>query len=277
MNHDASPRSVCRSALIQSLHRLAPQVPLSAKGYVAEPSQNLIEGVFLSDFEEDLRQGDGNELERKFLAAHSSSALVVNTFGPFKRKPGALPLPPRADFSILGFEKKCPHGLAGRKSPNLDLLVDSPYGVVAIESKCLEYLSRHKAAFAPAYDAEIRDGRRDTSWFREMERLIDEPRRYHWLDAAQLVKHAFGIAHTFPGRQTTLMYLYWEPTNPDKYPIFAEHRAEVARFSASTEGAPPHFVALSYAELWESWDALNEPEWLTTHVGRLRTRYMLQV
>jgi hypothetical protein len=30
------------------------------------------------------------------------------------------------------------------------------------------------------------------------EQLMREPGTYRWLDAAQLVKHAFGIAHTFP-------------------------------------------------------------------------------
>ena len=66
--------------------------------------------------------------------------------------------------------------------------------------------------------------------FREMHRLVESPRSYLWLDAAQLVKHAFGLAYTFPDRPVTLIYLFWEPSNPEAYPIFAEHRAEVDRF-----------------------------------------------
>jgi hypothetical protein len=81
-----------RSALIHGLQRSAPKVALDKKGYVSDASQNLIEGVHLSDFEADLRQGDGNELEGKFRAAHSSSALAVNTFAPFKAKPAELRL-----------------------------------------------------------------------------------------------------------------------------------------------------------------------------------------
>lgn len=73
---------------------------LDEKGYVSEVGQNLIEGVHLVDFEADLRQGDGNELEEKFRAAHSSSALAVNTFAPFKSDPVALRLPGGGAFAV---------------------------------------------------------------------------------------------------------------------------------------------------------------------------------
>lgn len=268
-----TPLVACRSALIQGFVKSSPEAVLDEKGYVSEASQNLIEGVRLVDFEADLRQGDGNEMEGKFRAAHSSSALAVNTFAPFKSDPAALRLPAGGGFGSLSFERKCPHGLAGRRSPNLDVVAEGPTGVVAVESKCLEPLTPHVANFAPAYDAEIRDGRRETAWFQEMLRLVEEPRAYRWLDAAQLVKHAFGVAHTFADRRMTLLYLFWEPSNPEAYPIFAEHRAEVTRFAASIGGGGPEFVAMSYPELWSSWGACPQPEWLRTHVGRLKARY----
>jgi hypothetical protein len=99
------------------------------------------------------------------------------------------------------------------------------------------------------------------------------PRTYRWPDAAQLVKHAFGIAHTFPNRPATLLYLFWEPSNPKEHPFFDEHRAEVARFAASVFRGGSEFVAKSYPELWRSWDAHSEPKWLQAHFGRLRARY----
>lgn len=270
-------QSACRAALIRSFREANPRVALDERGYVSEVTLNLIEGVHLDDFEADLRQGDGNELESKFLAAHSSSALTVNAFAPFKAAPAALGIPGGAGFTNLQFERKCPHGLVGRRSPNLDLLADGPNGVVAVESKCLEHLAPHVAEFAPAYDAEIRDHRRQTAWFEEMYRLMGEPRRYRWLDAAQLVKHAFGIAHTFPDRPTTLFYLFWEPSNADSHSIFAEHRAEVTLFAASIAGGGPSFVAMSYPELWRAWGADNKPEWVAGHAGRLRARYGVEV
>jgi hypothetical protein len=268
-----APLTACRLALRNGFFTSAPQAVLDKNGYVGEASQNLIEGVRLEDFEADLLQGDGNEMKEKFRAAHSSSALAVNTFAPFKANPDALRLPGGRGFGSPQFEQKCSHGLVGRRSPNLDVLADSPNGVVAVESKLLEPLTPHVADFSPAYDAGIKDERRLTAWFGEMERLVREPRTYRWLDAAQLVKHAFGIAHTFRNKPATLLYLFWEPSNSEEHPFFAEHRAEVTRFADSIAGGGPEFVAMSYPELWRSWDTQPEPKWLQTHVGRLRARY----
>jgi hypothetical protein len=187
-----SPLNACRSALARAFPHARPGGALDDKGYVSDAAKNVIEGVHLIDFEADLRQGDGNELEGKFRAAHSSSALGVNNFAPFKSRPAELMLPAGGGFASIQFERKCPHGLIGRRSPNLDVLADGEGGIVAIESKCLEYLSSHKAEFSPAYNLEIQDRRRQTGWFQEMEHLTKEPATYRWLDAAQLVKHAFG-------------------------------------------------------------------------------------
>jgi hypothetical protein len=156
--------TACRSALIQGFRASAPQAVPNDKGYVEEASQNLIEGVRLEDFEADLLQGDGNELKGKFRAAHSSSALAINTFAPFKGHLDALRLPGGSGFDDLHFEQKCPHGLVGRRSPNLDVLAEGSSCVVAIESKLLEPLSKHTAKFSPAYDAIKENG---TKWFGE--------------------------------------------------------------------------------------------------------------
>jgi hypothetical protein len=265
-----TPLTACRLALRNGLLASAPHAVIDKNGYVGEASQNLIEGVRLEDFEADLLQGDGNEMKGKFRAAHSSSALAVNTFAPFKAYPDALRLPRAGDFASMHFEQKCPTGLVGRRSPNLDVLADGPNGVVAVESKLLEPLTPHVAEFSPDYDAITAEG---TEWFAEMKRLREKPSRYRWLDAAQLVKHAFGIAHTFRNRPATLLYLFWEPSNSEEHPFFSEHRAEVTRFADSITGGGPEFAAMSYPELWRSWDTQPEPRWLQTHVGRLRARY----
>src|SRR5580700_3647710 len=79
-----APLTACRLSLRNGLLRSAPRSVLDKNNHVDEASQNLIEGVHLEDFEADLLQGDGNEMAGKFRAAHSSSALAVNTFAPFK-------------------------------------------------------------------------------------------------------------------------------------------------------------------------------------------------
>jgi hypothetical protein len=58
-----APLNVCRSALIQGLLGSAPGTELDENGYVTNANQNLIKGVRLADFEADLRQGNGNEME----------------------------------------------------------------------------------------------------------------------------------------------------------------------------------------------------------------------
>jgi len=273
MTSSTDTLGACYVALRRGFLRSAPQTEVDEKGYVGEATENLIDGVYLSEFEADVRQGDGNELGNKFLAVHSSSALAVNTFAPFKAHPAALGLVADTGFISLHFERKCPHGLREGNPPNLDVFVDGPKALIAVESKCTEHLRSHKAKFRPAYDAEIRDARRKTAWFKEMQRLRENPCAYRWLDAAQLVKHAFGLAYTFPNRPVTLLYLFWEPSNPDKFPIFAEHRAEISQFAESVSGAGPDFVSMSYPELWASWAKHFEPDWLPAHLGRLRTRY----
>ncbi len=272
--------SACYSALRRGLLRSSPQAVLDKNGYVSEISQNLLEGVYLSDFEADIRQGDGNELKWKFRAAHSSTALAVNTFAPFRRNEtnkAALRLPNGSDFVHLQFERKCSAGILGRKPPNLDFVAEGLNSVVAIESKCTEHLGRHNVEFSSAYDEEILDERRESTWFREMQHLVDHSRNYRWLNATQLVKHAFGLSLTFRGQAVTLLYLFWEPTNPDKYPEFEKHREEVGRFAASIAGSAPQFIAMSYPELWKRWDTYSEPDWLTTHVARLRERYEIEI
>jgi len=275
-----SPLVACRSALLRGLLLSAPGSVVDAKGYVADAGLNLIEGVRLHDFEVDLKQGDGDELAGKFRAAHSSSALAVNAFGPFKAHLPALRLLGLQDFDTLNFERKCPHGIAGRRPPNLDVVAAGLEGVVAIESKCLEFLAPHKAKFAPAYEEKIQDGRRSTGWYREMLSLIESPASYRWLDAAQLIKHAFGIAHTFPTKRANLLYVFWEPANASEHPIFREHRDEIARFAARVRGEEPDgplFRWMPYTELWKAWEGHEEPEWLQEHARRLRVRYEVRI
>jgi len=259
-------------ALRDGLARLNPAIDLDRNGYTASFYDNLLPAVLPEDFEADLRQGDGNELETKFRAAHSSSALGVNCFAPFRSQLADLTILGQQGFDSLQFETKCPTGLRGRRAPNLDLLLQSGDEVIGIESKLTEYLTRHQAKFSPAYEAEIQDHRREQGWFQEMLRLMDDPRAYDWLNAAQLIKHAFGLDHSYPEKPVTLLYLYWEPAEARGHPVFAEHRREIDDFSKRISGSGPQFRAMSYPELWNSWQDMA-PDWLVEHLRNLSTRY----
>lgn len=262
------------AVLREALARARPDIVVDDKGYVSSFRDNLLPLVAADDFEADLRAGDGNELESKFRAAASSSALAVNCFAPLRRQISDLTLPILSGFNSLQFERKCPTGLRDGKPPNLDVLLSGPKGVVGIESKLTEHLSKHTASFSPAYAAQIQDWRREEGYYCEMIRLVEAPNSYVWLDAAQLIKHAFGLARTFPDLPTTLLYLYWEPANPDCSVRFSEHRREIEEFSERVAGSTPTFVAMSYPELWVLWRA-SAPEWLNIHIDQLEARYLV--
>ena len=274
--HSPSQRPIRNRALAAlrgAFTRQNPNVALDENGYAGDFRDTLLPLVSPKDFEADMDAGDGNELQTKFRAVHSSSGLAVNCFARFRRSISELTLPGAEAFETLAFEQKCPTGLRGGTAPNLDLLLTGPGGVVGVESKLTEYLTPHRAVFSPAYAEQIRDERREQGYFREMLRLMDAPDAYVWLDAAQLIKHAFGLARTHGSRPVTLLYLFWEPANPEASPEFAAHRKEIATFAERVAGATPEFRALSYPELWRAWQDAESAEWLDNHIARLRARY----
>lgn len=254
------------------LVRVPPNVEPNDKGYVSDWRQNLLPGIDPSRVEMDYRDKRGSELEGKFKAAHSSAALVVNSFGFFTTSAKPVPIPGFDKLQFDGFEKLFPTGLKSRMPPHLDATAHSDELLLAIESKCLEYFTPKPAEFADAYVNEIVDERRDSPWFAEMLKLRDEPRRYQYLDAAQLIKHAFGLAWTVKETPVTLLYIFWEPDDERYHGMFAEHRAEVAAFASSVAGGRPTFQSMTYRELWTHWAECG-PEALRAHAGLLEGRY----
>jgi hypothetical protein len=265
------------SALGRALIAVNPGVTLSASGYADNWSNNLLPGTDPTWFETELNEGDGRELVQKFKAAHSSSALVINTFARFKSECSLLAIANWAGCETFRFEAKCSAGIRDRHPPNLDLLAQSPTVVLGIESKCTEHLRRRTPKFSPAYDDQIKDSRRTSAWFHLMTKLKVDPTRYCYLDAAQLIKHAFGLAYCFPNNDPMLLYLYWEPRNANTFPEFQFHREEVARFANDIEGSSPSFKAISYQDLWDEWRLLASPAWLSEHLTALRARYDIAI
>ena len=276
-NFSGPVRKKVLNALRHALVRRKPDVPIDGNGYARDFQDTLLTMVSVADFEEDLDAGDGNELETKFRAAHSSSGLAVNCFAPFRTRMTDLVLPHAAEFTHLQFERRCPTGLRGGRAPNLDLVLSGPSRVTGIESKLTEFLTRHRARFSPAYAEQIRDQRRESGYFHEMLRLIDAPDSYQHLDAAQLIKHAFGLARTFPDQDVALVYLFWKPANPDDHGAFARHREEIAAFARRVAGSTPAFHAMSYPELWAFWRQTQPAPWLLPHLDALRERYLVRV
>ncbi|MBL0158267.1 MAG: hypothetical protein IPP47_14360 [Bryobacterales bacterium] len=147
-----------------------PRGQFDAAGYALSLDDNLICGVSRELFEADFREGAGHELEVKMRATHSSAALVVNAFAPWTKNPSKLLLADVTGFNSIRFEGVFPTGLGGTP-PHLDLVAYGPKPI-AVESKCLEYLTPKNPVFSRSYDTII-DSRRDSPWFG----LIDLLRR----------------------------------------------------------------------------------------------------
>lgn len=335
---DQTMRKQTLNALRQAFERCKPSVMLNHNGYMESFRDNLLPDVDPNDFVYELRAGAGNELESKFKAVHSSSALVVNCFAPFRKRLSDLGLLGFRGAAKLEFERKCPTGLR-RWPPHLDVVLSSGSKVIGIESKLTEYLTGKKAKFSKEYKQVIEYGQRNPSrrkrklrgckpspvgfmrgikccrpstevsrrglktcklnlrevkqglkdyrpslrganrcqkYFKEMLRLQVKPHHYSHLDAAQLIKHAYGLSNTFRQANVELLYIYWEPENWQSYSIFKLHKKEVEEFSRRLKGSIPAFRAMSYPELWKKLPQ-SAPCWIRKHIGHLKKRYLIEL
>ena len=261
-----------RARLLEAARAARPEAVFDATGYASRLEENLIDGVHPGQFEADYRAGAGRELGGKMRAAHSSAALVVNTFAPWRERPATMTIGGFGDFTALRFEAVYPTGLGGT-SPHLDVLAEGAC-TLAVESKLVEYLTPKVGAFSSAYDT-IADFRCDSPWFRLIAKLRAHPAAYRYLDAAQLVKHSLGLMRGCP--QATLLYLYWEPVNWHEFREFREHRDEIAGLGAVLGASSPPLRAMTYAQLWEEWSGVDCHDWLRIHIERLRQRYELPI
>lgn len=257
-----------KARLLEAACAARPNAAFDAAGYASRLEENLIEGVRRIQFEADYLAGAGRELGGKMRAAHSSAALVVNAFAPWRERPARMTIGGFSGFNTLRFEAVYPTGLGGTP-PHLDLAAEGACPLV-VESKLVEYLTPKAAVFSRAYDT-IGDSRCDSPWFGLIAKLRCYSAAYRYLDAAQLVKYALGLMRGCP--QATLVYLFWEPVNWCEFREFREHRDEIADLHASIVAATPVLHAMTYAQLWEEWLHADSEGWISTHVARLRQRY----
>lgn len=219
----------------------------------------------------------GNELASgKFDNRRSSAALAANTFGKYLGQPTTLPRLPGDGFADwpprqLQLEAMLRFPWAGGRHPCLDVLITTERRLLGIESKRFEPFRPRKgvrlsdAYWRPLWGEQMRahEGMRD--------RLRDSTEVFRHLDAAELVRHAFGlrnVVHHDPRRQglaPVLVYLYAEPAQwPDGRAIaaadHAAHRAELQHYAAAIAGDEVTFQAVSYRELLDAWAAGGESE-----------------
>lgn len=254
------------AALLAGAQEASPSVRYDQDGYAPCWEHNLMDGLPLADISADLGSGAGRELDGKLRAAHSSAALAVNAFGPWRTDPSSLCLGGITGFHSVRFEATRPTGLGGTV-PHLDLLAEGDLPV-AVESKCTEWMGPKRAVFSSSYDR-LKPAHGHSPWFTQMQQLRASPDRYKFLDAGQIVKHALGSLNCYGTRKVRLVYLYWEPRNAENWPECQKHRTEADDMAARTEQSTVRLVPLSYGELWAEWNRHVSP----CHLAYLRTRY----
>jgi hypothetical protein len=223
-----------------------------------------------------LRKAGGNEVgSGKLASLESSAALAVNTFGWFHKRADRLPLFPMLTVSpaiVVEVEYCARFPWRGGRHPWLDAWIETSEAIIGIESKRHEpFRDEKKVALSDAYDRRV--------WGDQMgpfEAMRDNLRSgvtsFAFLDAAQLVKHSFGLVTE--GRKKRkrphLVYLFAEPA---KYgdDVKALHRQEIGRFAAAVEGADVGFKAISYREWLNSWSE-SDPE-LVAHRAAIITTF----
>lgn len=212
-----------------------------------------------------LAAAGGNEIESgKLDSPESSAALAVNAFGWFLERSADLPpFPPLADLDWpahrVDVERQMRFPWRGGRHPWLDAAVETATHLIGVESKRFEPFRDAKTVkLSDAYDRDVwGDGMTPFTVMRD--RLRNGDAAFTHLDAAQLVKHAFGlvIEGNRVGKVPVLLYLYAEPATRGVSAItphtLARHRAEIVGFATAVAGAAVRFAACSYREWFAGW------------------------
>ena len=213
-------------------------------------SGRWLPGVPGKDLEAIFDEAAGNEIARgKFDNPKSSAALAGNAFGFFLHRASDLPVLPECQREIwpacsLLIEAELRFPWSGGRHPHLDCLVETPSALIGIESKRFEpFGPRTSADLSRAYWRKNDGG--GSIWGEHMsgyERirdiLIENPKRFTHLDAAQLFKHAFALRTEVHRRRQCdslnpiLFYLYAEPDNwPDGKPVAKDKKTNIGKRS----------------------------------------------
>ena len=101
--------------------------------------------------------------------------------------------------------------------------------------------------------------------------------KFKFLDAAQLVKHAFGIVTDAErkGKNGVLIYLFAEPPFLNGEPIapdvLEKHRTEITKFAEFVSDSAVGFHALSYREWISTWG--EQPDGLKEHAQAILAKF----
>jgi hypothetical protein len=230
-----------------------------------------------------LAAAGGDEIGSGKLAnPESSAALAINAFGWFIERP--TDLPPLPGTEAMGTPERveveyCARfPWSGGRHPWLDAAVITPTHLIGIESKRFEpFRDTKKVSLSSAYDRPVWGGRMGR-FAATRDALRSGELRFRHLDAAQLVKHAFGLVTEARrlSRRPVLFYLYAEPDARGERQISAEdhrrHREEIAAFAQAVDGDEVTFLSTSYLQWIDTAPPATDAE---AHFAHLRQHFEL--
>ena len=266
-----------------------PTYPTIATDPEDELARALLPGVPVDEVLERYRRAAGDEIGRgKFTSRQSSAALAANTFGYFMQRHGDLPPFPRwvAAWSPcrVAPEEEVRFPWAGGHHPWLDAVVETEEFLIGVESKRYEPFDVHSrdeaSSFSEAYwRDEWGKAMHPYQWVRDG--LAHRPQLFRYLNAAQLVKHAFGLRTKAlkMRKKPVLVYLYAEPKawpggggKAISNDARTDHAEEVRCFARMVAGGEVQFLHFTYSELLQVF-AASPLQHVRDHASRLRERF----
>ena len=234
-------------------------------GYVNSYKDNIFENIEEKYFLNDLLEGAGKELNSKFKALWSSSALVVNNFVPFIKNLEKIRIENNI-FQKGNFERKLSTGLGG-KPPHIDFSLENNELILGFESKFLETLRKTEAKFSNSY---FTLNYLNNEFFELIEKYNG---KIQYLDTAQLLKHSIGLINYCKNfnKKAILYYIYWTPKNWNIFIEYKTHEKELEIFSKELNSLNIlEFKSIKYIDFW---DIYIENDLMKEHIINMKKRY----
>lgn len=271
-----------QASKIINLHCLDLGLKTDSIGYLKTSEENLISPFSnWNSIKEEINKGQGSELKPNqyglisFNAVHSSSALCVNAFAPFKLDLN-FPFAGFTGVKVLSFEKKLPTGIS---TPNLDLYLETENEMVGVESKFIEILSSklpNEGGNLEAYINRIEGLNFQSEQYELLMKHYLATTNKMYLDVAQLLKHILGLLNSKNNPKElkpVLVYIYWMPNNWRRFREYRQHEREVQEFTQLIKQFID-FRSFNYSDFMES--QIGVFKW-TTHIERWKKRYEIDL
>lgn len=255
------------AALVRRLRETIGPARFDRTAQLADWRDGLVAGI-----DPTLSERTFNGLGRaRLVRPENSAAITLNSFLPWLDQLPALHLGDMSGFRELHFDARCPTGIRGTP-PHIELVASGPRGVAGVTTRTFGYLNARPARLAAAYAA-VQVPRGMSPWLELLQGNGDPAERMRHLDVVALAKQALGLARIFPNRPIRLLYLFLEPSDAERWPVFAAHRAELDRLAERTRDTAVVFNACSFHELWAEWRSSVEPPRLREIAAELSRRY----